>query len=158
MTVSLASHANTALAKHLTPFVAIMDLSAAQKKLAVLSNDFTSLQAEFQKQVEVRQRLDAQMSENENVKKEFAKLTPNNQVYKLIGPALVKQDQAEAKANVDKRIEFIKNEVTRVESKLREVNQKMEAKRNEIVELQSKAQASLGRQPGGLSPQAAAAV
>ncbi|KAK0550299.1 Prefoldin subunit 6 [Tilletia horrida] len=182
MTVSLASHANTALAKHLTPFVAIMDLSAAQKKLAVLSNDFTSLQAEFQKQVEVRQRLDAQMSENENVKKvgipdfiiwptfgvsdlgkhliiqEFAKLTPNNQVYKLIGPALVKQDQAEAKANVDKRIEFIKNEVTRVESKLKEVNQKMEAKRNEIVELQSKAQASLGRQPGGLSPQAAAAV
>jgi prefoldin beta subunit len=32
-------------------------------------------------------------------------------VYKLIGPALIKQDAAEAKANVAKRIEFIKQEL-----------------------------------------------
>ncbi|CAD6898143.1 unnamed protein product, partial [Tilletia laevis] len=108
-----------------------MDLASAQKKLAALSNDYQTLQTELQKQVEIRQRLDAQLSENDQVKKEFAKLTPENQVYKLIGPALVKQEQAEAKANVDKRIEFINNEVTRVEDKLKELSKNMEAKRNE---------------------------
>lgn len=45
------------------------------------------------------------------VTKEFATLKPGNDVYKLIGPVLVKQDQAEAKANVDKRLEFIKSEM-----------------------------------------------
>ncbi|CAD6886807.1 unnamed protein product [Tilletia laevis] len=133
-----------------------MDLASAQKKLAALSNDYQTLQTELQKQVEIRQRLDAQLSENDQVKKEFAKLTPENQVYKLIGPALVKQEQAEAKANVDKRIEFINNEVTRVEDKLKELSKNMEAKRNEIVELQSKAQATLGGQQPGPPPPTAA--
>lgn len=45
------------------------------------------------------------------VTKEFATLKPGNDVYKLIGPVLVKQDQTEAKANVDKRLEFIKSEM-----------------------------------------------
>lgn len=42
---------------------------------------------------------------------EFQYLTPNNTVYKLIGPVLVQQDQAEAKSNVDKRLEFIQGEM-----------------------------------------------
>lgn len=65
----------------------------------------------FQTAVEARQQLDSQLRENEQVAKEFRKLTANNQVYKLIGPVLVKQDQLEATTNVDKRIEFIKGEM-----------------------------------------------
>jgi prefoldin beta subunit len=42
---------------------------------------------------------------------EFAQLTPNNTVYKLVGPVLVPQDQAEAKGNVDTRLEFIRGEM-----------------------------------------------
>lgn len=42
---------------------------------------------------------------------EFNLLTPNNTIYKLIGSALVKQDPTEAKANVNKRLEFIQNEM-----------------------------------------------
>ena len=42
---------------------------------------------------------------------EFQTLTPANTVYKLIGPVLVEQDQGEAKANVDKRLEFIRSEL-----------------------------------------------
>ena len=38
-------------------------------------------------------------------------MTDKNTVYKLIGPVLVKQDQAEAKANVEKRLEFITSEM-----------------------------------------------
>ena len=32
-------------------------------------------------------------------------------VYKLIGPALIKQDLEEAKANVNKRIDYISGEL-----------------------------------------------
>jgi prefoldin beta subunit len=39
-------------------------------------------------------------------------LTPNNVVFKLVGPVLVKQDQVEAKSNVDKRLEFIGGEMS----------------------------------------------
>jgi len=38
-------------------------------------------------------------------------LTPENIVYKLIGPVLVKQDQAEAKSNVNTRLDFIRGEM-----------------------------------------------
>jgi len=33
-------------------------------------------------------------------------------VYKLIGPVLVKQDQVEAKSNVETRLEFIRSEMS----------------------------------------------
>lgn len=32
-------------------------------------------------------------------------------VYKLVGPALIKQDLVEAKSNVSKRVEYIQNEM-----------------------------------------------
>lgn len=42
---------------------------------------------------------------------EFKTMTPTQTVYKLIGPVLVEQDQAEARGNVEKRLEFIKGEM-----------------------------------------------
>jgi len=38
-------------------------------------------------------------------------LTPDNMVFKLMGPVLVKQDQTEAKNNVETRLEFIRGEM-----------------------------------------------
>ncbi|ETS61266.1 hypothetical protein PaG_05232 [Moesziomyces aphidis] len=102
--------------------------------------EYQKLQASFQTAVEARQQLDSQLRENEQVAKEFSKLTQNNEVYKLIGPVLVKQDQVEAKTNVDKRIEFIKGEIERVEAQIKDLNEKTEKKKIEIVALQTKAQ------------------
>lgn len=45
------------------------------------------------------------------VDQEFAVLKPENAVYKMVGPVLLRQDQQEAKTNVDKRLEFIKSEM-----------------------------------------------
>jgi prefoldin beta subunit len=42
---------------------------------------------------------------------EFSLLKSHNTVYKLVGPSLVPQDQAEAKQNVEKRLEFIRSEM-----------------------------------------------
>lgn len=42
---------------------------------------------------------------------ELAGLTEQNKVYKLVGPILMKQEQSEAKHNVDKRLEWINDEM-----------------------------------------------
>lgn len=45
-------------------------------------------------------------------------------VYKLIGPVLVKQDSVEAKTNVEKRLEFIGSELKRLDSQLQGIEEK----------------------------------
>ena len=141
-------------------------------KLQQASAEFQQLQADLSTVVEARQRLDAQLSENELVKKvcrvwlvwlpfsfhliavtlvqEFAQLTSGNTVYKLIGPVLVKQDQAEAKSNVNTRLDFIRSEMSgfspnstnseltnkpcsqRVEGQIKDIEQKQEKKKTEV--------------------------
>lgn len=58
-----------------------------------------------------RRQLDGQLNENIMVKEELELLKEENDVFKLIGPVLVKQDLYEAKQNVDKRIDYIKAEL-----------------------------------------------
>ncbi|KIP10465.1 hypothetical protein PHLGIDRAFT_125512 [Phlebiopsis gigantea 11061_1 CR5-6] len=111
-----------------------------QERLQAASSEYQKLQSELSDVVEARQKLDAQLSENDLVKKEFAQLTPNNTVYKLIGPVLVPQDQAEAKSNVDKRLDFIRSDIKRMEAQLKDLGEKSEVKKLEIVEAQTKLQ------------------
>ncbi len=42
---------------------------------------------------------------------EMKTLKAHNTVYKLIGPALIQQDQTEAKQTVEKRLDFIHKEM-----------------------------------------------
>ena len=53
-------------------------------------------------------------------------------VYKLIGPALIKQDPVEAKSNVEKRLEFINHELSRLESQAKNVDEKRTQKRSQV--------------------------
>ncbi|KAF7720742.1 Prefoldin subunit 6 [Apophysomyces ossiformis] len=66
---------------------------------------------ELTKVVESRQRLDSQQQENELVKKEFELLDSEANIYKLIGPVLVKQDKGEAATNVKNRLDLITSEM-----------------------------------------------
>ena len=77
-------------------------------------------------------------------------MTPENEVYKLIGPVLVKQDQREAKTNVNKRLELIQGEMCvamrftpytrsqsvlfrkRVEAQIKEIGGKLDKKKAEV--------------------------
>ncbi|KAK6917198.1 Prefoldin beta-like, partial [Dillenia turbinata] len=63
---------------------------------------------------QVRKKYTIQLGENELVLKELDLLKEDANVYKLIGPVLVKQDLAEANANVRKRIDYISAELLRV--------------------------------------------
>lgn len=102
-----------------------------------MSEEFQKLQNDLSNTVEARQRLDAQLSENELVKKEFAQLTPENTVFKLMGPVLVKQEQAEANSNVETRLGFIRGEIKRVEAQLKEIEAKQGKKKLELLDIQS---------------------
>ncbi|KAJ1557549.1 hypothetical protein HK096_006653 [Nowakowskiella sp. JEL0078] len=68
--------------------------------------------------------------------KELGLLGSDASVFKLIGPVLVKQDKAEADANVKKRIEFISAEFKRTESRIKELEEKQEKQRAEVIKLQ----------------------
>jgi len=125
-----------------------------QVRAQAATTEYQKLQTDLQNAVEARQRLDSQLQENEMVKKEFTQLTPNNTVYKLIGPVLVQQDQAEAKSNVDTRLDFIRGEIKRLESQLQDIGARSEKKKNELVEIQAELQQQ--SQPQGSAPSASA--
>ncbi|KAL0073524.1 Prefoldin [Phycomyces blakesleeanus] len=111
-------------------------LSVIEAKLESESKAFQQLQKELQKVIESRQRLDSQQQENELVNKEFGLLKSDANIYKLIGPVLVKQDKSEATTNVKNRLDLIGSEIKRVENQLKELTEKSEMKKNTIGELQ----------------------
>jgi prefoldin beta subunit len=125
-----------------------------QVRAQAATTEYQKLQTDLQNAVEARQRLDSQLQENEMVKKEFTQLTPNNTVYKLIGPVLVQQDQSEAKSNVDTRLDFIRGEIKRLEGQLHDIGAKSEKKKNELVEIQAELQQQ--SQPQGSAAPASA--
>ncbi|KAB2600405.1 hypothetical protein D8674_010676 [Pyrus ussuriensis x Pyrus communis] len=56
-------------------------------------------------------------------------LSEEANVFKLIGPVLVKQDLAEGKANVQKRIEYISEELKRLDATLQDLEEKQNSKK-----------------------------
>lgn len=61
--------------------------------------------------VEARQKLESQQQENVGVQKEFNSLDDESNIYKLIGPVLLKQEKSEALMAVNGRLEFIEKEM-----------------------------------------------
>ena len=61
------------------------------------------------------QEYSRQKLENEMVLKELELLSSDSTVMKQIGPCLIKQDMFEATGNVKKRIEYISDELKRLE-------------------------------------------
>ncbi|KAG6354781.1 hypothetical protein INS49_003862 [Diaporthe citri] len=129
-----------------------------QAKLQALSEEFTKLQTEMQTVVSSRQKLEAQRQENSGVKSEFGKLKDDEAIYKLVGPALLKQDKVEAESTVDGRLEFINKEITRQESQIKETQEKVERVKGDIIRIQTAAQsAAQGKAPAAAGAGAAKA-
>lgn len=103
----------------------LMELSKAQTEMSELATARTKLETQFQ--------------ENKVVLEEFEKLDSGSTIYKLVGPALMRQDYAEAKMNVDKRIEFIQNEIKRVDDKMETHQKHMEETRSKLIQLRQAA-------------------
>lgn len=116
-------------------------LRELQRELEAKANDLSKLQKDIAKNHEVRRKYTVQLGENELVLKELELLSEDANVYKLIGPVLVKQDLAEANANVKKRIEYISAELKRLDSTLQDMEEKQNGKKEGIMKIQQKIQA-----------------
>ncbi|KAL1907035.1 Prefoldin subunit 6 [Sporothrix stenoceras] len=109
----------------------------AQAKLRGLTDEYTKLQQEQQTLIVAQQRLNAQKTENEGVKKEFENLKDGESIYKLVGPILLKQEKFEADSTVKGRLDFIDKEISgRLEDEIKESNTKMDDIKDKIMATQ----------------------
>ena len=116
-------------------------LAGIRAKLEELAKEFQKLEAEANQNHKSRQAFMQQQQETTMVKKELGMLKEGeDDVFKLVGPVLVKQDSAEAKANVDKRLEFIKGELARLDKQLESIDKRQIKKKEEIIKLQNQGQ------------------
>ncbi|KAF2661622.1 Prefoldin beta-like protein [Lophiostoma macrostomum CBS 122681] len=111
-----------------------------QKKLQDLSEEYQKFQGELSTSVEARQKLESQQQENTTVQKEFALLDDDANIYKQIGPVLLKQDKTEAVMAVNGRLEFIEKEIQRIERQIKDIEEKTEKIKTNIIQIQSTAQ------------------
>ncbi|KAG8643662.1 hypothetical protein MANES_11G058500v8 [Manihot esculenta] len=103
-----------------------------QRDLENKANDLSKLQKDIAKNHQVRKKYTVQLGENELVLKELDLLDEDANVYKLIGPVLVKQDLAEANANVRKRIDYISAELKRLDATLQDLEEKQNSKKDAV--------------------------
>ncbi|KAL5483763.1 hypothetical protein EMCRGX_G020175 [Ephydatia muelleri] len=116
-----------------------MSKAALQAKEKILQDEiekYRGLQKEYQKAVASRNQLDAQLTENKNVKEELDVLEDDAVVYKLVGPVLVKQELAEAKQTLEKRLEYINKELVRYAGILGDLEKKQESAAEKLGKLQ----------------------
>ena len=119
-----------------------------------MSNVMEILQGKLQEEVEAlqtcqkqqnkiltaRHTLDSQLNENKLVKEELDALEDGAKVFKLIGPALVRQEPSEAAANVDKRIQYISGELKRQDETMKDMEKKQTEHRDNLQNLQTQMQ------------------
>ncbi|KAB8228356.1 hypothetical protein ETB97_004411 [Aspergillus alliaceus] len=115
-------------------------MADVQKQMQALSEEFQKLQTDMDGLVEARQKLESQQQENEGVQKEFNSLDDDANIYKLIGPVLLKQEKNEALMAVNGRLEFIEKEIKRIEGQIKENQDKSEKMRAEMLQYQSQMQ------------------
>jgi len=107
-----------------------------QRKLEADVTEIKKIEAEYTKVFSAKQSLVEKKSENEMVLQEFNLMGEDAAVYKLVGPILAKQDVAESKTNVEKRIEYITKEIERMDKLEQDFQSKVEERRNNIQKLQ----------------------
>jgi len=106
-------------------------------KYEIEINEFKVLEKEFSKLATTRNQYATQLNENEMVFRELDLSAEDAEIHKLIGPALVKQSREEALSNVKKRIDFINGEIKRLDNSVKDLQKKIELKKQRVTELQS---------------------
>ncbi|KAI8116505.1 putative prefoldin subunit 6 [Lucilia cuprina] len=114
--------------------------AALVKKLQSELEAYQNLQKTCVKLVKQRTLLESQLNENKCVLDELNLLGPDNKVYKLYGPVLVKQELEESRQNVGKRIEYISKELKSSTDTLENVEKDMTKHREAVQKLQQQYQ------------------
>ncbi|GFG31559.1 hypothetical protein Cfor_00469 [Coptotermes formosanus] len=111
-----------------------------QNKIQLEVDKYKAVQKDYHKALTQRQQLDGQLNENTAVKQELDLLQANAEVFKLIGPVLVKQDVEDAKQNVAKRMDYIRSELKRIDDMITSLDKKQDTHRETISKLQQQFQ------------------
>ncbi|XP_017472145.1 PREDICTED: probable prefoldin subunit 6 [Rhagoletis zephyria] len=114
--------------------------AALVKKLQSELEAYQNLQKTCVKLVKQRTLLESQLNENKCVLDELNLLGPDNKVYKLYGPVLVKQDLEDSRQNVGKRIEYISKELKSSNDTLENMEKDMTKHRETVQKLQQQYQ------------------
>ncbi|XP_053957036.1 probable prefoldin subunit 6 [Anastrepha obliqua] len=117
--------------------------AALVKKLQSELDAYQNLQKTCVKLVKQRTLLESQLNENKCVLDELNLLGPDNKVYKLYGPVLVKQDLEESRQNVGKRIEYISKELKSSNDTLENMEKDMTKHRETVQKLQQQYQVAV---------------
>ena len=110
------------------------------EEVQVHLKNIREIQTKRTKFIETRHQLGAQKNENDLVRDELNRLEDGAGVYKLIGPALISQDREDAKSIVEKRLEFINDQVKRVEANINQCDKEEATDSDKVVALQQKMQ------------------
>merc|ERR1712137_349222 len=109
--------------------------------LEYATKEFRATERELEQLTITRQQLLTQKYENDMVLQELGLVGSDAQVYKLVGPVMVKKSTEESIGHVKTRLELITRESDRVEAKLKEVEQLAMAKKQKVGQLQQVAKA-----------------
>eukprot|EP00536_Pseudo-nitzschia_multiseries_P014801 jgi/Psemu1/311423/fgenesh1_kg.769_\ len=101
--------------------------------------EFRGVQEQLQRTRNDLQLVMQQLTENEMVKEELTLLDSSTNVYKMVGPVIMKNSLEDAKETVNKRLEFINGEKIRLEAK----NEQLEIEGNAIAAKVQQMQANL---------------
>eukprot|EP01117_Protostelium_nocturnum_P009827 TRINITY_DN3505_c1_g5_i2.p1 TRINITY_DN3505_c1_g5~~TRINITY_DN3505_c1_g5_i2.p1 ORF type:complete len:129 (-),score=55.81 TRINITY_DN3505_c1_g5_i2:144-530(-) len=124
-------------------------IQSLQAKLEVEVREFRSLQKQIGNFQNTRAQYLTQSNENGMVKKELELVEDEGEIFKLIGPALIKQEKTEALSNVNKRLEWIKGELTKIDTTIQDLEKKTEEKKKKVGELQGQLQAAAAKAQQG---------
>mmetsp|Transcript_27558 Transcript_27558/g.40523 ORF Transcript_27558/g.40523 Transcript_27558/m.40523 type:complete len:129 (+) Transcript_27558:76-462(+) len=108
-----------------------------QKRVEDEAKQFQNMQKEHSKMGQAFSKLMAQHNENEMVLAELKILKDDSKVYKLVGPVLLNQDLDEAKTTVEKRLQYIGDEMKRTQNHLNDLESRCEEKKSKIMQMQA---------------------
>ena len=102
--------------------------------------DYREIQGQVQRLRGDLQLVLSQETENTLVEQELNLIDNSTNVYKMVGPVLIKHSLDDAKDTVSKRLEFIKSEKKRLEDKISELETRGSEKAQRISQMQSSLQ------------------
>eukprot|EP01012_Entosiphon_sulcatum_P025941 TRINITY_DN3131_c0_g1_i1.p2 TRINITY_DN3131_c0_g1~~TRINITY_DN3131_c0_g1_i1.p2 ORF type:complete len:134 (-),score=58.15 TRINITY_DN3131_c0_g1_i1:124-525(-) len=115
-------------------------MAELQRKLNEELGALKEIQKQIPKLTQQRTQLISQQNENQMVQQELKLMEEDGKIYKLIGPALVQQDKSDAMAIVEKRLDYLSNEIGRLEAQSKSLEDKADDRRKAIMQIQQQAQ------------------
>ena len=120
--------------------------------------DYREIQGQIQRLRGDLQLVLSQETENTLVEQELNLIDNSTNIYKMVGPVLIKHSLGDAKDTVSKRLEFINGEKKRLEDKISELETRGQEKAKRIQQMQSSLQQATAAAVNQIRQEAATAA